>query len=130
MWLLSTSPRSGEDRCSAEDRYVTTKIRVVSDASALSGNNKALNALINSGPSLLPDLTGILLRFRENKFALQADIRKAFFMIGLREEDRPFLRFFMAERGRKDCRFASYKIVFWGELLTFCTHCGSVIPFF
>ena len=52
-----------------------------------------MNDVLNPGPSLLPDLIGLLLRFREYAFALQADIKKAFFMIGVSEEDRQYLRF-------------------------------------
>ena len=71
----------------------TTKIRAVFNASAPSKNKKSLNDFLSSGPSLLPDLTGLLLRFREFKFAFQADIKKAFFMIAVRPEDRVYLRF-------------------------------------
>ena len=53
-------------------------MRVVFDASAHMREGKSLNDL-NPSPSLLPDLIGLLLRFREYTFALQADIRKAFF---------------------------------------------------
>ena len=39
---------------------------------------KSLNDVLNPGPSLLPDLIGLLLCFREYAFALQADIRDTF----------------------------------------------------
>ena len=71
----------------------TTKTRVVFNAPASMEPGVSLNDLVNPGPSLLPDLAGLLLRLREYPCALQADIRKAFFMIGMREEDRPYLRF-------------------------------------
>ena len=71
----------------------TTKTRVVFNASASMSPGKALNDMVDPGPSLLPDLAGMLLRWREYQCAVQADIRKAFFMIGMRPEDRPFLRF-------------------------------------
>ena len=75
------------------DNASTTKLRVVFNASATSTNGQSLNSLTDAGPSLLPDLTGLLLRFREFEHAAQADIRKAFFMVSLREEDRPYVRF-------------------------------------
>ena len=71
----------------------TTKIRADFNSSAPSKNKKSLNDFLSSGPSLLPDFTGLLLRFREFKFAFQADIKKAFFMIAVRPEDRVYLRF-------------------------------------
>ena len=48
------------------------------DASAHMREGKSLNDVLNPGHSLLPDLIGLLLRFREYAFALQADMRKAF----------------------------------------------------
>ena len=75
------------------ENAATTKTRVVFNASASMRGKDSLNNLLDPGPSLLPDLVGLLLRFREYRFAVQADIRKAFFMIGIREEDRPYLRF-------------------------------------
>jgi len=75
----------------------TTKTRVVFNASASMEAGKSLNDMVDPGPSLLPDLAGLLLRFREYPCAVQADIRKAFFMIGMREEDRPYLRFVWPE---------------------------------
>ena len=71
----------------------STKVRVVFNASASSAGKPSLNDVIHPGPSLLPQLTALFLRFREFPAAVQADIRKAFFMIGVREEDRRFLRF-------------------------------------
>ena len=91
---------------------ITTKRRIVFNASA-KGNvecGKSLNDLIDPGPSLLPDMIGLFLRFREFKVALQADIRKAFCMISVKPEDRAYLRFLWP--GRKGgelqtCRLAS-----------------------
>ena len=80
----------------------TTKTRVVFNASAACTGAPSLNDMVDPGPSLLPDLTGILLRFREYECAVQADIRKAFFMIGMREEDRPYLRFVWPEIGSEE----------------------------
>ena len=65
----------------------STKIRVVYDASAKTKREqKSLNECLYPGPTMLQDLTGILLRFRLNKIAIVADIEKAFLQIGLSEE--------------------------------------------
>ena len=66
----------------------TTKTRIVFNASAAQRGKKSLNDLLDSGPSLLPDLAGMLIRFREQPVGVQADIRKAFLMIGVEESDR------------------------------------------
>ena len=72
---------------------VTTKIRIVFNALAKEIGRSSLNDLVDPGPSLLPDLTGLLPCFRECQHAIQADIRKAFFMVEVRQEDRPYLGF-------------------------------------
>ena len=71
----------------------TTKTRVVFNASASQVGQKSLNDVLDQGPSPLPSLIGLLLRFRTKKIALQADIKKAFFTIAVNEEDRKYLRF-------------------------------------
>ena len=70
------------------EHAATTKLRVVYNASATAPDGKSLNDMVDPGPSLLPSLAGMLLRFREYKSALQADIRKAFFMVAVNPEDR------------------------------------------
>ena len=75
------------------EEAVTTKIRVVFNASAKEIGRSSLNDLVDPGPSLIPDLTGLLPCFREFQHAVQADIRKAFFMVEVRQEDSPYLRF-------------------------------------
>ena len=55
----------------------TTKTRVVFNASAAKLGEKSLNGTLDQGPSILPTLVGLLLRFRLKKIALQADIKKA-----------------------------------------------------
>jgi len=71
----------------------TTKTRVVFNGSAAPRGEKSLNDVLDPGPSLLPDLAGLLMRFREQPVAVQADIRKAFFMVAIDEVDRHYLRF-------------------------------------
>ncbi len=48
------------------DDHVTTKVRIVYDASAKTkrGNNLSLNECLYSGPNMLKDLPGLLIRFR------------------------------------------------------------------
>ncbi|XP_070577615.1 uncharacterized protein [Ptychodera flava] len=45
------------------------------------------------GTPLLNDLVSILIRFRVHRYALSADIEKAFLQIGLHEDDRNFTKF-------------------------------------
>uniref|UniRef100_A0A914H9T8 CCHC-type domain-containing protein n=2 Tax=Globodera rostochiensis TaxID=31243 RepID=A0A914H9T8_GLORO len=74
----------------------TTKIRIVMDASAKPKHTPSapsLNDCLYTGPLLLKDLTGILLRFRRMERVLLADIEKAFLQLGVREHDRDATRF-------------------------------------
>ena len=90
----------------------TTKTRVVFNVSAAKKGQKSLNDTITPGPSLLPDLVGLFLRFRKFPSAMQADIRKAFFMIAVREEDRKFLRFLWPDSTGKLTTWRQQKLSF------------------
>ncbi|KAL3083868.1 hypothetical protein niasHS_008094 [Heterodera schachtii] len=74
----------------------TTKIRIVMDASAKPKNcpsAPSLNDCLHTGPQLLKDLTGILLRFRRMEHVILADIEKASLQLGIRYVDRDACRF-------------------------------------
>ncbi|XP_011684757.1 PREDICTED: uncharacterized protein LOC105448095 [Wasmannia auropunctata] len=67
---------------------ITTKLRVVFDASAKTDNNNSLNNMLMAGPNLQGDLLHILLRFRNYEFVLTGDIAMMFCQILIAEEDR------------------------------------------
>ena len=73
----------------------TTKLRIVYDCSGKEKgrDSKSLNQFLHVGPSLNPLLFDILVRFRQHKTALVADIKKAFLAIEVDEKDRDSLRF-------------------------------------
>ena len=72
---------------------VSTKVRPVFDASAKGYNGISLNDCMEIGPCLLTNLTQILIRFRRWKFALTADIQKAFLQIAVHRDDCDVHRF-------------------------------------
>lgn len=57
---------------------LTTKLRVVFDASAPSSNGLSLNNIQGIGPTIQEDLFSILLRFRKHAYAISADITKMY----------------------------------------------------
>ena len=71
----------------------TTKVRPVFDASAKGYNGVSLNDCMEAGPCMIPNLPGILIRFRRWKVALCADITKAFLNIEVEPKDRDVHRF-------------------------------------
>jgi hypothetical protein len=80
---------------------LTTPVRPVFDASCKVGKNRSLNQCLEKGPNMLELIPAILLRFREKKIGVVADIRKAFQMIGVAEEDRNFQKFLWWEDDNK-----------------------------
>ncbi len=68
-------------------------IRIVYDASAKIKDEKSLNQCLYCGPTMLTDLTSLLIRFRSHRIALSADVENAFLQIALHEPDRDVTRF-------------------------------------
>jgi hypothetical protein len=71
----------------------TTPLRPVFDASCKVGRTPSLNDCLEKGPNLLELIPSILLRFRMGRIGVTSDIRRAFLMIGINEEDRSSVRF-------------------------------------
>ena len=83
-----------------KESRVTTKIRPVFDASAAGKNGVSLNDCLETGPSMIPNLVSILIRFRRWLVALTADITKAFLQVKVCRPDRDVHRFFWEQDGR------------------------------
>ena len=63
----------------------TTKFRMVLDA-------RVLNEFLYRGPILLPEICGMILRFRLPKIAILSDLEKAYLQISVKESDRDLTR--------------------------------------
>ena len=91
-----------------KESSTSTPVRAIFDASCKE-RGVSLNDLLEAGPSLLPDLTAIFIRFRSWPVALCADARKAFYQVAVHKEDRDALRFLWSdadgnERHMRFCR--------------------------
>ncbi|KAL1447145.1 hypothetical protein WDU94_009863 [Cyamophila willieti] len=72
---------------------VSTKVRIVHDASAPSSSGYSLNDCLHVGPNLYANLLTILLKFRLGPIAVCADVTKMFLMIHVIEAHRKYLKF-------------------------------------
>jgi len=72
----------------------TTKVRIVYDGSAKGQSTlSSLNDCLYRGPVILPDLVGLLMRFRLQWIVVLADIEKAFLQIAIQRDERDVTRF-------------------------------------
>jgi len=95
----------------------------VFDCSFSSKDHASLNDCLEPGPSLLNELTSILLRWRVFKVGLCADIEKAFLQVGLHTCDRDVTRFlWLKNPDDPESEFVAYrfKIVLFGA--TYAPH--------
>ncbi|GBP87998.1 hypothetical protein EVAR_66209_1 [Eumeta japonica] len=68
------------------------KPRIVHDAAARA-RGTSLNENLLTGPDLLQSLPAVLMKFRQHRVAVAADIKEMFLQIEIAEEDRDALRF-------------------------------------
>ena len=76
----------------------STKLRIVYNASMKAGRGESLNDCLYKGPKLNELLLNVLLRFRIHQTAFIADIKQAFLRVGVKKEDRDYLRFLWPNR--------------------------------
>ncbi|GFQ94157.1 transposable element Tcb2 transposase [Trichonephila clavata] len=75
------------------DDKLTTKVRMVYDASSNEKHLNSLNNCLHSGPNLNPNILDMIVNFRTFNIAFCADLEKRFLQIGIKEEDRDYLKF-------------------------------------
>ncbi|XP_051159293.1 uncharacterized protein LOC127280380 [Leptopilina boulardi] len=66
----------------------TTRVRVVFNASSLTSNGVSLNDLLSAGPKLHTEIPSIILRWRNYRFVMTADICKMFRQILIDPQDQ------------------------------------------
>ncbi|KAL3075945.1 hypothetical protein niasHS_012862 [Heterodera schachtii] len=92
MGIIEPAARTGAREHFIPHHAVVTpkKLRVVYDASV---HEASLNELLLPGPNLVPELAGVLLRFRAATCPVLRYIEKAFLAVGLKDEDREVAKF-------------------------------------
>lgn len=76
---------------------ITTKLRVVFDASAPTSTGVSLNNIQMVGPTIQDDLLSIILRFRQHKYVFSADIAKMYRQVWVKPEQRTLQRILWRE---------------------------------
>ena len=76
---------------------LTTKLRVVFNASQKSDNNVSFNDLQFTGPTIQNDLFTILIQFRKHDFVLTGDISKMYRQVLINPDQRNFQKIFWRE---------------------------------
>jgi len=72
------------------DSSLTTKLRVVFDASAKTTNNKSLNDIMWVGPRVQKDIFDIIIKWRKWEFVVSADIEKMYRQIKIDNNDQKY----------------------------------------
>ncbi|XP_065086855.1 uncharacterized protein LOC135708683 [Ochlerotatus camptorhynchus] len=78
--------------CIIKPDSMTTKLRVVFDASCPTDSGHSLNEALLVGPVVQDDLLSIVLRFRIPQFVIIADFEKMYRQFLVRESEQPLLR--------------------------------------
>ena len=93
---------------------LTTKLRVVFDASARTSTGLFLNDALMTGPTIQNDLFTILTRFRKHKFVITADIAKMYRQIHVAPADRHYQKILWRDDPTKPLRTYRWNTVTYG----------------
>ncbi|GFW54827.1 uncharacterized protein TNCV_2654671 [Trichonephila clavipes] len=93
---------------------LTTKLRVVFDASCKTTNGTSLNSLLGVGPKLQRDIFEILLNFRIPRIVFTADIEKMYRQILVADEDQKYQQILWRNNSSENIRTYKLKTVTYG----------------
>ena len=93
---------------------ITTKTRVVFNASNPSSNGVSLNDVLYTGPVLQTDLTTLILKWRFYRFVFNADIEKMYRQILVHPDHVPYQRILFRKLANSDVQDYELKTVTFG----------------
>ncbi|XP_026465156.1 uncharacterized protein LOC113367788 [Ctenocephalides felis] len=93
---------------------LTTKLRVVFDASCKTDAGLSLNELQLVGPTIQNNIFSIILRFRRHAFVLTADIEKMYRQVLVHENDRKMQRIFWRDNPSSKLKIYQLNTVTYG----------------
>ncbi|XP_072379310.1 uncharacterized protein [Diabrotica undecimpunctata] len=96
------------------EESVTTKLRVVFDASAATSTGLSLNDLQMVGPTIQSSLLSILLRFRIHAFVITADIEKMYRQVMINPKERSLQRIFWRSNPNEELEIYELNTVTYG----------------
>ncbi|XP_050293812.1 uncharacterized protein LOC126734295 [Anthonomus grandis grandis] len=92
-----------------KESSLTTKLRVVFDASCPSSSGVSLNDLQMTGPTIQSDLFTILVRYRQHNYVIAADVEKMYRMCQINENQSSLQRILW--RDNKNDKLDTYELV-------------------
>lgn len=93
---------------------LTTKLRVVFDASAKSSTGLSLNDVLKCGPVVQEDVFGILTRFRKHQYVITSDVEKMFRQVMVTKKDWDLQRILWRSNPNELLRTYQLKTVTYG----------------
>ncbi|XP_012228825.2 uncharacterized protein [Linepithema humile] len=97
-----------------KDTSLTTKLRVIFDASCKTSTGYSLNDVLMVGPVLQPDILDIILRFRLWQFVMTADIEKMYRQVWIDDSQKRHQRILWRENPQQDIHTYQLKTVTYG----------------
>jgi len=93
---------------------LTTKFRVVFDASATSSSGLSLNNVLKCGPTVKENVFGILKRFRKHQYSVTSDVEKMFCQVHVSDDDWNLQRILWRQNPKEKLRTYQLTTVTYG----------------
>lgn len=94
---------------------LTTRLRVVFDASASTTSGRSLNDIQMVGPVLQNDLLSLILKFRTHKYVVLADVTKMYRQVLINPTQRPLQRILWRESPNEPIKVFNLNTVTYGQ---------------